>query len=217
MTGCPPPQVEVDPLLSTFSISMQQRSFWHDSVFGSFMVFLHSPDILSKDSCSLRVSSPDLVVSRTHMRNMNLKMDTHRDTQIQSHLTRECFSLSCSTGRNISCTDTQAEPVYIYLAQELTHACFTCLIVLVGHETRLRECVSLEEKTREEETRGERREGILSKDNKWHPLPAGSPRGCFPWAHWLWPYFWTKCTTSQGYNTTHNNITTCFWVLWRVL
>lgn len=101
---------------------------------------------------------------------------THRELEEHTHthtqITRQCLSFSCLTARSISYTHTQSQ--YIYLAQELTHSCFTCLIVLVGHGMRLSECVSVEEKTRERE-RGE----TLGSGNKWHLLPAGSPRGCF--------------------------------------
>lgn len=141
----PPPQVEVNALLGTFSVTMQSGSI-PVSVSGSFMIFLLILDILLKDSWCLCVSFPDLVMLCTQTYTQTLTHrhseleDGHRLTQIHSHSFHAEWSRAFATQKH---THTQS----VHIFSRGTHSCFTCLVVLVGHGMRRRECVSVEEKT----------------------------------------------------------------------
>lgn len=123
------------------------------------MVFLCICDILFKDSHSLSIPSPDLaMVCHTHM-HTNSKFAFAHICAFPLHLP------------NVPHTDTHKSQ-YIYFAQEVTHSCFTCLIVLLGHEMRQRKCVSVEEKQGEK-----RKEESLGPMQ--HLLQGALPRGFF--------------------------------------
>lgn len=117
------------------SVTMQ-RVARLESLPHSFMVFLCICDILFKDSHSLSIPSPDLA----------MVCHTHTHTQIVEF----AFAHTCASSFHLqkiphSHRDTNIHSQYIYLAQEVTHSCFTCLIVLLGHEMRQRKCVSMAE------------------------------------------------------------------------
>lgn len=73
---------------------------------------------------------------------------TWKRTHRHSYTTTSAYITESSTLPEalVRCTRTYTRSQCIYLAQELTRSCFTCLIVLVGHEMRLLGCVSVEEK-----------------------------------------------------------------------
>lgn len=88
-------------------------------------------------------------------------MDTHAQT-----VKLACAHTCASPFHVLKVPHTQSQ--YIYLAQEVAHSCFTCLIVLLGHEMRQRKCVSVEEmqgrgrKKRREERRSRLIQGSIS-------------------------------------------------------
>lgn len=187
ITSRPPPQVECDALPGILSVTMQcgRILLEHTILFWLLgFIFMHPWHLvqgLMSPACLLSWPSD---VTHTHTHWTWRWTFAHAHTHSATHLWRK-----------------QRERIsVVYLAQELSHSRFACMIVLVGHGMRQRKCVSVEE-----ETGGKERE--RRKEN------TGLRQQMASLAHRLskrlhWPCPWMKRMRRRSYQTYKHQ---CSW------
>lgn len=134
---------------------------------------------LTSCSCSLCVSSPDLLMVCTYT-HTHSELEEYTHTRTNALISRQCFIFH-THGESVCIFSTGSHILLLYMPDCFSgswdEAAWMC--VSGGKDKRMRERV------------------------KWFWQQTASParrltKRLFPWAHWLWPCFWIKRNASQA-------------------